>query len=70
MSTLNKSKEFYQIKLKNDISIQYREEILSKTIMGEDLEATTIVSCVPAKKNLLTDALEKIRNQTTKQNKQ
>lgn len=39
-----------------------REEILAKTIMSEDLEATTIVSCVPAKKNQLSDALEKIRN--------
>jgi hypothetical protein len=49
--------------------IKYREEILSKTLLSEDLEATTIVSCVPAKKNMLSDALEKIRNQTAKQNK-
>lgn len=47
----------------------YREDILSKTIMSEDLEATTIVSCVPAKKSQLSDALEKIRNQTAKQSK-
>jgi hypothetical protein len=56
--------------LKNDISfIKYREEILSKTLLSEDLEATTIVSCVPAKKSQLSDALDKIRNQTAKQNK-
>ena len=48
---------------------QHREEILSKTLLSEDLEATTIVSCVPAKKSQLSDALDKIRNQTAKQNK-
>ena len=46
-----------------------REEILSKTILNEDLEATTIVSSVPAKKNLLSEALEKIKTQTAKQTK-
>jgi hypothetical protein len=46
------------------IQILIREEILSKTILNEDLEATTIVSSVPAKKNILSEALEKIKTQT------
>lgn len=49
--------------------VLFREEILSKTIMNEDLEATTIVSSVPAKKNTLSEALEKIKTQATKHSK-
>lgn len=49
-------------KFVNNEYTKQKEEILSKTILSEDLEATTIVSCVPAKKNTLSEALEKIRN--------
>ena len=42
---------------------------MSKTAHNEDPEATTIISSLPYKKHMLTEALEKIRNQTARAEK-